>query len=284
MRIAYGLGITGLDEVDALQASPVGSEPAVVVAVEQTTTAAPSLVDLQDGVLHALPQGRAVVLRRDARTARFHGPPLSPDVIAHPFLTVVGIRFNRWMGRECFHAGSFAASGRSWLVFGRSSAGKSTLLAALAGAGWGVMADDLAVTDGRVAFSGPRSIDLRQPLPELLLPTTVVRSRSRLRAALPPVADALPIGGLFFLGWADDENAEPVVRPVPPATLLPRLARDRRLSSLPTDPLMLLEIAGLPAWDLIRPRTWAALPDTVATIAETVATAAPRRMVAAGGW
>jgi hypothetical protein len=71
---------------------------------------------------------------------------------------------------------------------------------------------------------------------------------------------------------------------VPPATLLPRLARDRRLSSLPTDPLMLLEIAGLPAWDLIRPRTWAALPDTVATIAETVATAAPRRMVAAGGW
>lgn len=284
MRVAYGLGITGLDDVPALPAATAGAEPAWVVAVDQTT--APPPVDLRDGVLHALPRGRAVVFRRHERTARFHGPPLSPDVIAHPFLTVVGIRFNRWLGRECFHAGSFAAGGRSWLVFGSSSAGKSTLLATLAGAGWAVMADDLAVTDGLRVFSGPRSIDLRQPLPGGLLPTSVVRAASRLRVALPPVADALPIGGMFFLGWADDQDAEPVVRPVPPATLLPRLALDRRLRTLPSDPLMLLELAGVPAWDLLRPRTWAALPDTVGVIAETIAetgaVGVPRRRVAAG--
>lgn len=280
MRIAYGLGINGLDEVPALQPAAAGAEPACVVAVDQTTAPAP--VGLRDGVLHALPQGRAVVFRRDERTARFHGPRLSPDVIAHPFLTVVGIRFNRWLGRECFHAGSFAAGGRAWLVFGPSSAGKSTLLAALAGAGWDVMSDDLTVTDGKVAFSGPRSVDLRHPLPDRLLPTSVVRAGSRLRVALPPVADALPIGGFFFLGWANDQDAKPVVRSAPPSTLLPRLALDRRLRTLPTDPLVLLELAGAPAWDLIRPRTWAALPDTLAAIAESVAGAVPRPVVAAG--
>lgn len=290
-RVAYGLGITGLDAVDVLPPVDAGAPPAWVVAVDQTVRPAPP-IDPRDGVCHHLPGGRAVVFRRAARTARYHGPPLAADVLAHPFLTVVGVRFNRWLGRECFHAGVFAAAGRSWLVFGPRTAGKSTLLAALASAGWRVMADDLAVTDGHVVFSGPRIVDLREPLPDRRLRVALARSGQRLRVPLGPVAGALPVGGMFFLHWSDEPDpgsgvvgpagsvADPsavgpvggvVARPVPPSELLGRLARIRRLPALPTDPLTLLELAGRPAWDLTRPRNWAALPDTIATLAQTIA-------------
>lgn len=270
VRIAYGLGITGLDAVHALP--PAGARrPPWVVAVSQTTRPAPPTVPPDDGVLRTLPDGRAVVMHRAARTARFHGPTLSADVLAHPYLTLVGIRFNRWLGRECFHAGVFAAGGKAWLLFGPRTAGKSSLLAALAAAGWGVAADDLAVTDGQVVFRGPRTIDLREPLPGRALPTEAARGGSRMRVALGPIADRLPMGGTIFLHWSTGSGASgsrPHLRPVESAPLLSRLARCRILPELPTDPLTPLALAGFPAFDLHRPRRWSALPDTIAAIAD----------------
>lgn len=44
MRVAYGLGITGLDDVPALPAATAGAEPAWVVAVDQTTADRKSVV------------------------------------------------------------------------------------------------------------------------------------------------------------------------------------------------------------------------------------------------
>lgn len=267
LRLAYGLGIAGLDDVESLPAlDPAAPSPAGTVTVSQTTRPAGHLRPGE--TRRVLLDGRTVVFRRDVGTARYHGPPLTPDELAHPYLAVTASRFNRWLGRECFHAGVFVAAGRAWLLFGRRTAGKSTLLAALLAHGCDVLADDLAVTDGRVAFAGPRSVDLRDPLPDRHPRARAVRLGTRLRLDLGPVPDRMPIGGMFFLQWAD----EPVATDrVPPAHLLARLAQARNAPELPTDPLMLLELGGLPAWDLRRPRRWSALPDTVAAIADATA-------------
>ncbi|QDY08303.1 hypothetical protein FJK98_15015 [Micromonospora sp. HM134] len=268
-RPVYGLCVHGLDEVEEL--APAGSRPGwPSVRIRQTTAAPPPSAPLDlDGGVRVLADGRTLTVDRRRGTATFYGPPLAPDLLAHPYLAPVATVFNRWAGRETFHSGAFVHAGRAWAVVGPRTAGKSSLLAALAARDVPVVADDILVVDHTEVHAGPRCVDLREPVPGPALPTRTVRAGDRLRVALPPIAERTPLGGWLFLGW----GPTPAVTPVPPAELLARLAGCRSWRGLPTDPAALLGLAALPAWDLTRPRDWAAFGPTLRLVERTLTAA-----------
>ncbi|NBE85359.1 hypothetical protein [Micromonospora rubida] len=268
-RFAYGLRVHGLAGVTELM--PAGTDPLPEVEVHQDTDSprpVPHPLDHRHGV-RLLADGRHLAVDRERRTAVFHGPPLTPDLLAHPYLAPVATTFNRWAGRETFHAGGFVRDGRAWAVTGPRTAGKSSLLAALAARGVPVVADDVLVLDGTDVFAGPRCIDLREPVPGVLLPSGPARARTRTRVHLPPIGHRTPLGGWFFLHWGDAVEATPV----PATALLARLAARRSWHQLPTDPAVLLALAALPAWDLTRPRDWGSLDQVCALVEATPASA-----------
>ncbi len=86
----------------------------------------------------------------------------------------------------------------------------------------------------------------------------MVRERTRLRIALPPLPAHVPLGGWLFLHW----DAPLTLTRVAPPELLMRLAARRSWKHLPTDPATMLPLATLPAWDLTRPHSWSALGPT----------------------
>lgn len=269
----YGLRFPGLAGVPGLPTATDDDPATPAVEVRQTPQEPPTELVGGPG------PGRRVRVLTDGRTldidpvltptgavggtATFHGPALAPADLVHPYLTPVAVPFSRWNGREAFHSGVFATDGQAWVVRGIRTAGKSSLMAALAGQGFDVLADDMAMTDGDVVHTGPRSIDLREPVPGVDLPHRPARDGSRRRLLLPPAPRSLPLGGWIFLHWSDDPTADVELRPVPPAALLSRLARGRAHADWDTDPSLLLALATRPAHDLVRPRRWDAVPDVL---------------------
>ncbi|MGC4880747.1 hypothetical protein ACLQ26_31280 [Micromonospora sp. DT43] len=267
-RAAYGLRVHGLDEVADLPPADDAALDWPAVQVSQYDTPPPPPVPLDDRRgTRVLADGRTLAVDREHGTATFYGPPLTPDVLAHPYLAPVATTVNRWAGREAFHSGAFVLAGRAWAVLGPRTAGKSSLLAALAARGVPVLTDDILVTDGVAAFAGPRCVDLRQPVPGVTLPSRRVRAGDRLRVGLAPIAPHVPLGGWLFLRW----GATVGLTRLPQTVLLTRLAGLRSFGELPSDPEALLSIAALPGWDLTRPRDWAALDATHRLLAETIA-------------
>ncbi|PZF87078.1 hypothetical protein C1I93_26760 [Micromonospora endophytica] len=259
-RVAYGLRIRGLEGVPEL--CPAGDDddrlPCVLIRqVPAGPVPAVVPVDGERGV-RSLSDGRTLALCRRSATATFYGDPLAPDVLAHPYLSPVATVFNRWAGREVFHSGAFVQDGRAFALLGTRTAGKSSLLAALAAGGVPIVADDIMVVDGDKVYPGPRCIDLREPVPSVRRPGQAVRARTRTRVGVAPVPPRLPLGGWIFLRWGPDLT----IRPVSAARLLTRLAAVRFWPQLRTDPATMLTIAARPAWDLTRPRDWSLLLDT----------------------
>lgn len=270
-RYVYGLRVLGLDDVGELAGAAAAAPGDITVDVRQSEREPPATVALdgQRAVLRLL-NGHHLELDRRAGTARFFGPHISSDQLAHPCLGPVATAFNRWAGREAFHGGAFVMGGRAWGVLGGRTAGKSTLLALLAARDVAVLADDILITDGIDAYAGPRCVDLREPLPPSVAapparPLARARSGSRLRVPLDAVAPRVGLGGWLFLRWGPG-----ALRPVGPDELLVRLAARHSWPGLPSDPVTLLEIASRPAWDLTRPRDWAAVPDVLAELARTL--------------
>jgi hypothetical protein len=271
-QFVYGLAVRGLpavaelpDELGPAEAAAVAATGSVIT-VRQTPEPppAPREPDAR-GAVRVLADGRTLVLDRPTSTATFHGPPIPVDMLAHPYLSAVAVPVNRWLGRETFHSGSFLHGGRAYLLLGPRTAGKSTLLAALADRGVPIIADDIAVTDGTVVFAGPRSIDLREPVPvhpdvdeATGVPGRPSRGGSRTRLDVPAVPRAVPLGGWVFLGWADDCT----ICRMPRIDLLHSLARWRGQPGMPSDPAVLLRLSEAPAWTFDRPRNWSRLhPD-----------------------
>ena len=184
--------------------------------------------------------------------------PISEETLIHPYLASVAAVAGYWFDRESFHAGTFVVDGSAWAVLGEREAGKSTLLASLALRGIAVLSDDMLILDGEVPFAAPRSIDLRAAAARHLgvgEPLGIVGTRERWRLQLAPITGSAALRGWIFLSWGDRVD----VSAVRPHERIERLGSQRGVRLPPRDPARLLQLAGLPAWELRRPLDWSAL-------------------------
>lgn len=261
VQSAYGLRFRGLPDVPEL-VSVDGHVPDSELSIRVSSSwSAPPEARTADAVrwVQRFRDGRILAVHRSPPTAIFHGPRLDPGMIAHPYLAPVASAFNRWLGRETLHAGAFIWGERAWVVLGDQTAGKSTLLAALACRGLGVLSDDLVVSDGTSVFEGPRCLDLRDPGPNPDPDLRRARQDTRWRLRLPIGAPSVRLGGFLFLHW----GSELAVEPLAGAELIKRLAGCRLGREQQSDPMVLLSMAARPSWNVTRPQRWEMLDPTL---------------------
>jgi len=105
--------------------------------------------------------GRFALVEDDRALGPARGPARAVEALDAALRTAVALRAPE---RIFVHAGAVAAGGRALVLPGRSSAGKSTLVAALVRRGAVYLSDEYAVLDaaGRV-HPYPRAIALRSP-------------------------------------------------------------------------------------------------------------------------
>jgi hypothetical protein len=211
-----------------------------------------------------------VVIDRDSASATVTAPhELSDDALLHPYLAAVGSTFAVWRGRLALHAGAFVANGTAWGVIGDTQAGKSTLLGMLAFDAVPIVTDDMLVLEHGRAFAGPRTVDLRPDAADALGMGTWHRShpkRERWRVRLPAVDAEVPLRGFFFLAWGSAVG----LRRVPPSERLRRLLPQSAWPAWHHDPSRFVELASLPAWELVRPRDFAYTKEIVETVLDAV--------------
>lgn len=129
-------------------------------------------------------------------------------------------------GPVMLHAGAVARAGRAVVVSGPSGAGKSTLTAALVGAGFGYLSDEVAALDpetGRVR-PYPKPLGLRPPA-EQLLPGHRDWIDVEGGWLVPParvVREPVPPGLIVLL--AREPGADVVVERISPARAVSQLA------------------------------------------------------------
>lgn len=256
---AYGLRFSGVEAARRLLQHGHDDWPVISVVCRRVESIpAAATPDERTGVAW-LGEGRRIMTDRQGASATFLTTrPLTFDDIVHPGLGHVAVHFGRWLGREVLHAGAFVASGVAWGVSGDSLSGKSSLLAALARAGYPVISDDSLVVERGHAYPGPRCIDLRfdPDRPPLAVPLEHSRAGSRERMILSGVDTSVRLAGLLYLGW----GRELVVTPLKPAERLGRLLPLRLPADHPGTGA--LDLAALPAWTVERPRRWNALEAT----------------------
>lgn len=226
-------------------------------------------------VLGSIPGIRLRVDRGPMAALVESAAPPDPAVTVHPLLARLAAVLAYWLNRPAFHGGAVAApDGRAWVLLGPTGGGKSTLLAALAGFGCGVMADDLVVLDGDGVLAGPRVVSLRPDAARTLAPgrpSVSLGGQRRVRLTTASVADRAPLAGWVVLGNGGDVSLTPVA----PASRMATLARSAASRPWGATAEALLELARLPAYRLARPTTWDALEAAATALARLVN--APRR-------
>jgi hypothetical protein len=189
---------------------------------------------------------------------------VDPGAIVHPVLAVLALGVAVERGMDALHAGALTGADGAWAIVGTKEAGKSSLLAACAGAGLGVLTDDVLVLRGDRCLAGPRCIDLRPESAARFGATEAVRSAEpRKRIALPPARAEHRLAGIVFLEWGDG----PALNRIPPADTLRRLLERHAADRFPRVPAGLLDLAAGSAFVLRRPREWPALDPTVQLLA-----------------
>jgi hypothetical protein len=209
-------------------------------------------------------------VERESATATLRSPtPLADEDVVHPWLSRVGGMFGHWLGRDVLHGGAFTARGGAWAVLGRSEAGKSTVLAEFAGAGYEVLTDDALVLEAGHVYAGPRCIDLR---PDAAIAIGAQDARpcrggTRRRLALAPAPAAVRLAGIVHLSWGETQE----LRAVPSQRRIELLREAAWLGPLdPIDKRILLDLAALPTVELVRPRRLEDRPAVVATLIPAV--------------
>ena len=260
---AYGLRVAGLRDAGSLLAPASPGWPLVEIVVDVGDLEADGEhLDDQCARLR-LKTGGWIELERDPGRARYvvHAP-IGPDALVHPYLAPAAAVFAHWHGREGLHGGALALGHTAWGVIGDRLGGKSSLLAALALSGTDIVCDDVLVVEGRAAYVGPRTVDLREDAAVALGAGEAIAAagtRRRWRLRLPALDRPLKLGGWVFTVWSDQLE----LRRLPAAETLARLYRNRSITVPPKDPAAFLQLSVLPAWELRRPRSWSSLTETL---------------------
>jgi hypothetical protein len=253
----YGFRLAGVGGELLMTAEPDWPTIEIERRVGSATAREESLSDERACVLFR--NGGEVVLERSPGKATFIVPfELGDTELVHPYLAPVAAVFGRWHGWDSFHAGAFVLDGAAFGVIGGRQAGKSSLLAYLALHGRPIVSDDVLLTDGSAVCAGPRAIDLREETASELaagIAIGKVGTRHRWRMTVAPVAARIRLGGWVFPTWAD----ELAIERLPARELVARLAGHRAVRPAANAGL-LLRLAGLPGWELRRPRDWACMP------------------------
>ena len=260
-RGAYGLEVWGLPDVELLVPVTRGLWPRLDVRVGHSHEPASTFSDVgNERASLNLEGGESALLDRRKRSAVFATNEGSDGgELIHPLLTAAGTVFAWWQGHEAFHGGAFMNGDGAWAILGDRGSGKSSLLAALAMAGHGVLSDDLLVVDGERALAGPRCVDLRSDVAKSRFAgrTESVRGGQRERFRLGSVEPEVPIRGWIGLGW----GARPGIRSLAAGERLAFLASQRNVQGIA--PQQLLHLVHLPAWELSRTKDWDSFDGTV---------------------
>jgi len=266
-RGAYGLCLGSLPAGD-LVAAGSGWEPwhvaweALAPCADRTQR-----FDEAEALLNVEPAGQAHLDRRGRTTTLRLARPPAREALVHPHLASTAVVTARWFDRQAFHAGAFVLEDGVWAVLGEREQGKSSALAWLAHAGFGVFADDVLVLDGDRALAGPRCLDLREEAAGhfgIGCDIGVVGSRRRWRVGLGAVPPELPFRGWVVLRWSDTVG----LRPVPLAERLPVLLAGRGLRLPEADPRPWLPLVARPMVVLGRPRDWTAADTAMGVLLE----------------
>ena len=207
----------------------------------------------------------------DGLTARFPADVEHGELV-HPWIARAAVVIAIERGFEVMHAGALVAGDGAWALVGPKEAGKSTLLAACATAGMTVLTDDTLAMDGDRCLAGPRCLDLREEAAEHYGATVQVRPETpRRRLTLPPTAGEVRLAGLIHLAWGDG----PALEKLSPGDAVRRLLRGREATGAPRDPVRLVDLAGLPTYELRRPRDWRALAATADLLRSELGSSSP---------
>jgi hypothetical protein len=254
-RGAYGLTLPDMPGQQWLGPAPASWPAWSVLRGEVEASDQQELSD-DHAVLHSL-SGSVLRVDRATSTTTLAAGSGDPDAaLVHPLLAVTGIVHAEWSGRLAFHGGAFLDEhGGAWGVLGDRQDGKSSVLAWMAAAGVGVVADDLLVTDGECLLAGPRCLDLRESSAEhfgIGENIGIIGRRERYRVGLPPIEPQVPLRGWVVLQW-DDTIAIDDVGVADRARIL-QLHRALKIGQ--RSPAAWLDVLALPMVHLRRPRRW----------------------------
>jgi hypothetical protein len=267
---AYGLRLENVERARPLLAPASPSWPRLRIRRKIGVGETKQEWVTQDAATLKLQNGGEIAIDRRRGEATFILPHrVGAAEIVHPLLAPVAAIMAYWLDWQSFHAGAFVADGKVWGIVGARGSGKSTTVARLALDGVPIVCDDMLILDGLRALVGPRSIDLRRGAATTLGVGThlgVVGARERWRLRVAELSGELTLGGWIFLEWGERLQALPVRG----SERLMRLAASRGARLPLRNPDALLELAGLPAWELRRPKRWSSLADGVACLLDTV--------------
>ena len=215
-------------------------------------------------------RGSALHMRRDPAEVVLDLPDeISARALVHPLLAVPLSLLARWHGHVTLHAGAFEAGG-AWAVLGDRTAGKSSMLAALAERGVPIVSDDLLVVNDGHALAGPRCVDLRPDVSKRFPAASslgMVGGRPRFRLSTPPATPRTILRGFFVLEWSDVPR--PQLVPIPMQERLRLLYGQEYMGVVgAADPRRVVELVGLPGWWVRRPRDWGATATVIDQLLE----------------
>ena len=229
---AYGFRITGAPDPTWFEVN--GGEAWPVLELERDPS---------------VPRESQAIIDRTRYQARI-AAELPLDEWVHPILGRLLPALAARRGFDALHGGAILGAEGAWIVLGDREAGKSSLLGQCHLAGGAIATDDIVVIEGMRCLAGPRCVDLRPEPARLLGVGTPVREQTKARVALPAVRAEAPIAGIVFLAWGETLG----LVPMRPAERLRRLAVRRAGEGWPRSASLLLNLAALPAFELVRRR------------------------------
>lgn len=281
---AYGLKVTGPRwPAGRLAPCPASWQPWTFAYADASWEPSSELQPPGRAAVELRPSGWAVVDRTTSSTALHTSPSPDGEAFVHPHLASTAAVVARWARRPCFHAGSFVVGGKAWAVLAGKGGGKTSILAWMAGAGLGVLADDVLVLDGDAALAGPRLLDLRSDATARFTGAValgVVGTRERHRLALRPVDPEVPFAGFIVPAWGGSTE----VTTVPVAARFRHLMDNQALLGVAPAPEQLLDLVARPMLGFARPRRWDALDPALEELVGALSTKGKRPLPRRSGW